>query len=101
MPITVITGQPGNGKTLRSMEMLEAALKKGDRPVYVSGVKGSLPAKARQLENAREWEKVEDGALIFIDEAWRDFGHLQDARGAPTPAYVQALATTGIAALTS
>ena len=93
MPITVITGQPGNGKTLRSMEMLEAALKKGDRPVYVSGVKGSLPAKARQLENAREWEKVEDGALIFIDEAWRDFGHLQDARGAPTPAYVQALAT--------
>lgn len=93
MPITVVTGQPGNGKTLYAMEMLEAALKEAKRPIYCHGVEGSLPAQARPLPDPREWEKCEDGSLIFVDEAWEEFGHLQDARGAPTPPHVLALAT--------
>lgn len=35
---------------------------------------------------------VPDGALIFIDEAWRDFGHLHDASRQATPKHVLALA---------
>lgn len=93
MPITLITGQPGNGKTLYAMEMLEKAIKEGTRPIYVHGVEGTLPDKAKPLLDAKKWEECEDGALIFIDEAWGTFGHLQDARGAPTPQHVQALAT--------
>lgn len=92
MPITVITGQPGNGKTLLMMERLEAALKEAKRPVYVHGVKGSLPDQARPLDDAKDWQSVEDGALIFVDEAWKSFGHLQDARQAKTPDHVLALA---------
>lgn len=93
MPIHVITGQPGNGKTLRMMELLEAALNEKKRPVYVHGVEGVLPARANKLVDVRDWEKCEDGSIIFVDEAWMGFGHLQDARGAPTPIHVQALAT--------
>lgn len=93
MPIHVLTGQPGNGKTLRMMELLEASLEEKKRPVYVHGVEGQLPSRANKLEDVRDWEKCEDGSIIYVDEAWMGFGHLQDARGAPTPKHVQALAT--------
>ena len=93
MPITVITGQPGNGKTLYMMQMLDAEYKSGKRPIYVHGVTGSLPDMVRPLLDARAWETVEDGSIIFIDEAWKAFGHLQDGARAPAPGHVLALAT--------
>jgi len=36
--------------------------------------------------------RIPPGALIFIDEAWKWFGHLQDARGQQTPKHALDLA---------
>lgn len=94
MPITVYTGLPGHGKTSLMVEHLLAAAKKADRPIYAHGIDGLQPGIASSFD-PRRWHEpgvVEDGALIFIDEAWKHFGHLHDARSAPTPPHVLALA---------
>lgn len=120
MPITVLTGMPGNGKTLLMMEMLHAAAAKAERPLFVGGVDGLQPGLAAEIIDPRKWNEISDatqgpctcgalggpivgehmphthvipdGALIFIDEAWKWFGHLHDARNQPTPPHVLGLA---------
>lgn len=101
MGIRIITGQPGNGKTLYMMSLLDAAIQQNNklladgkphRPIYVSGVDGLAPGLATVLDDASDWQSLPDGALIFVDEAWKNFGHLHDARQAPTPKHVLALA---------
>lgn len=45
------------------------------------------------LEHPRhDHTQVADGALVFVDEAWKFFGHLHDASRAPTPKHVLDLA---------
>lgn len=150
MPIDVILGKPGDGKTLRMMDrLISESAKTGDKRRYLVaiGIDGILPGLAdlvindgklwnaitaaetgpcschdgmRQLlaregcdefvgtgANKREnpeWRErmdaqagyhehvIPDGSLIFVDEAWKDFGHLHDASRAPTPQHVLALA---------
>lgn len=100
MPIEVYTGKPGNGKTALMMERLMAEAKKGERPIYAAGIDGLQPGLATVLADPREWNAKDDrgeyivpnGALIFIDEAWKWFGHLHDASRQSTPAHVLALA---------
>jgi hypothetical protein len=120
MPIRVITGQPGNGKTLLMMEELVAAASKAERPLAAAGIDGLAPGMAFDLKDPRQWNAVTigvegdctctaagldhhnqplphahvipDGSLIFVDEAWKWFGHLQDARGQANPPHVLQLA---------
>lgn len=113
MAIELYTGQPGNGKTVQLMKRLLAEASKGERPIFASGVDGLARGLATDLPDARKWNEVAsptggecnctaappghlhvvpDGAIIFIDEAWKDFGHLQDATRQATPAHVLALA---------
>lgn len=92
MPIRLITGQPGNGKTLLMMQWLTDAASKADRPIYAAGIDGLAPGLAEPLENPRDWKDCPDGSLIFVDEAWKWFGHLHDASRAPTPKHVLDLA---------
>lgn len=149
MPIDLITGQPGHGKTLRMMQRLlaESAKTGADRRFLVNaGIEGlaaglvdldladsklwnavdftrpgtcmchdgtgqcldaeGLPRKVKQgtatVDNP-QWKTeldagrphahlIPDGALIFVDEAWKDFGHLADASRGATPSHVLALA---------
>ncbi len=67
--IYLVTGMPGNGKTLYAVDFIEKAVKKG-RAVYsdIEGLKieGVLPAPD-------DWRTLPDGSLIVYDEAHRRF----------------------------
>lgn len=113
MPIELFTGLPGNGKTAFLMERLLAEAKKGERAIVAVGIDGLAPGLALHLDDAKSWNAhdpngeptcnchvdgrlhahvVPDGSLIFVDEAWKSFGHLHDASRQPTPLHVLALA---------
>lgn len=101
MPIELFTGQPGNGKTALAMERLMQEAKKGERPIFAVGIDGLQPGLATPLDDARDWNKrdpatgeyiVPHGSLIFVDEAWKWFGHLHDATRQATPKHVLDLA---------
>ena len=101
MPIELYTGQPGNGKTALMMERLVEESKRAERPLFASGIDGLQPGLATVLDDPRDWNKrdpqtgeyiVPDGALIFVDEAWKWFGHLHDATRQATPKHVLDLA---------
>ncbi|MFC6838835.1 zonular occludens toxin domain-containing protein [Xanthomonas theicola] len=100
MPIEVFTGLPGNGKTLLMVEHLHKVAEQGTRPVFAAGIDGLKPGLATALDDPRDWNKrdadgnhlVPDGSLVYVDEAWKWFGHLHDASRQATPAHVLALA---------
>lgn len=100
MPIHLITGLPGDGKTTTMVHLLAKAAKEAKRPLFQWGIDGLKPGFATELADPKDWNKqnedgsyvVPDGALIFIDEAWKSFGHLQNATRQQTPAHVLALA---------
>lgn len=67
--ITLITGMPGNGKTVRAVWLIDSEVRKG-RKVY-SDIEG---LKIDGVEPAPDdWRTVPDGALIVYDEAHRRF----------------------------
>jgi hypothetical protein len=117
MPIEIFTGLPGHGKTTFMVKrLLEEANKPPEkmRPLWAAGIDGLKPGIASNLKDPREWNAVKpgevctchdtessaacdahvipNGSLIFVDEAWKWFGHLQDASRQPMPAYVLHLA---------
>lgn len=92
MPIHVITGLPGASKTAEMMVMLVAAAKKADRPIFAAGIDGLKPGLAQVLDDPTKWKDCPDGSLIFIDEAWKWFGHLHSAARQVTPDHVLGLA---------
>ncbi len=100
MPIELFTGQPGNGKTALMMERLVAEAKSANRPIFAVGIDGLDPGLAAVLDDARHWNDkdaegnyiVPNGSLIFVDEAWKWFGHLHDATRQQTPRHVLELA---------
>lgn len=100
MPIEIYTGKPGNGKTALMVERLLSESKKGERPLFAAGIEELEPGLATVLDDPRRWNEkdadgnhlVPDGSLIFVDEAWKWFGHLHDASRQATPPHVLALA---------
>lgn len=114
MPIISFTGKPGNGKTALMVEHLVAEAKKAERPIFAGGIDGLEPGLAAPLRDPKQWNAVKpgetctchdtedsgpcdahlipNGSLIYIDEAWKWFGHLQDAARQQTPAHVLQLA---------
>lgn len=122
MPIEIYTGKPGNGKTALLVERIMEEAKKGERPLVAAGINGLAPGLATVLDDPRKWSEIIDrdkgpctcplvggdmnadgtyhphthripkGALIFIDEAWKWFGHLHDAQRQATPKHVLDLA---------
>ncbi|WP_239499611.1 zonular occludens toxin domain-containing protein, partial [Stenotrophomonas maltophilia] len=100
MPIELFTGQPGNGKTALMMERLVEEAKAANRPIFAVGIDGLDPGLATVLDDARHWNDkdaegnyiVPNGSLIFVDEAWKWFGHLHDATRQQTPRHVLELA---------
>jgi zona occludens toxin (predicted ATPase) len=114
MPIESITGKPGNAKTAFLVDRLMTEAQKAERPLWAAGIDGLVPGYAQILKDPRQWNAVKDGhtctcndtedasectahvvpngALIFIDEAWKWFGHLHDATRQATPPHVLQLA---------
>src|SRR5688572_6801210 len=99
MPIKAITGTPGAGKTLRALQELlseagvkdqssPAAISAGiqvvSRPLVVCGVEGLVPGYFREIENPMDWQDLDDGSIVLVDEAWKWWGkHLAHIRTDP------------------
>lgn len=124
MPIELLTGLPGTGKTTRLVaRMIEESKRDNPRPLVAMGVNGLKPGLATILNDPKRWAEITDrtqgpctcpliggdidpdtgvypphthripaGALVFVDEAWKFFGHLQDASRQATPKHVLDLA---------
>ena len=80
MPIHLVTGLPGNAKTLRCLQLLIERAKKENRAVYYANLKGFKEDDPRL--QGTEWkefdpltwhEDVPNGAICFVDEAQKVF----------------------------
>lgn len=72
MAITLYTGIPGNGKTLRMIHDVKALSEKDGRPVYYHGIEDvTLPWI--KLDDPRKWYEVPAKAIVVIDEAQEIF----------------------------
>lgn len=90
--ITLLTGQPGHGKTLRALWLAMQERAKG-RDVYACRVRGLDAAKTgfKEIASLSEWQALPDGSLVIVDECYEDI----PARGPgrQPPDWEQALAT--------
>jgi len=88
--LTLITGQPGNGKTLHALWLVEALRKRSGRAVYQHGLK-ELMLDWQLLDDPKKWAELPEGSIIVLDEAWEFFPIRK--QGSQLPVYVEALAT--------
>jgi zona occludens toxin len=96
MPIELITGLPGNAKTLYGIQSTIKRAKEENRPVYYDGIKELIEDDPRlegttwtKFDAAKWHEVVPSGSLIFIDEAQKIFRARN--MGATPPIYVTEL----------
>jgi len=91
-PVTLVTGLPGNGKTLYSVCMIKEWAEKENRQVYYHGIevldKQSLPWD--EFQDPKTWHKLPHGAVIVIDEAHKVFP--VRPQGSKVPEHVEAIA---------
>lgn len=85
--IHLITGQPGAGKTLYTIDQLR---KVTDRPIYYSGIPG-LALPWTELPNPEKWHECPTGSIVVIDEAQRIFR--PRGTGQKVPEHVEKLET--------
>lgn len=83
--ITLITGQPGAGKTLYTLWYVQQMAEKEGRTVYYSGI-SDLKLPWLELDKAEDWHKLPAGAIIVIDECQRVFR--PRANGSQVPEHV-------------
>jgi hypothetical protein len=88
--ITLITGQPGAGKTLFALQFVRDLAAREKRAVFFSGIK-ELRLPWSELERPEEWYEVPQGSIVVIDEAQRIFR--PRGAGAQVPRHVSELET--------
>jgi len=90
--LTLLTGQPGAGKTLRMIQEVKEYSEREKRPVFYAGINGLSESLGWiLLDSKKDWHKAPDGAIVVIDECqemWRTRGI-----GAQVPEYVSAMET--------
>ncbi|MEQ8511716.1 MAG: zonular occludens toxin domain-containing protein [Algiphilus sp.] len=87
--LELITGKPGNGKTLYMIKRAHEEYVQADppRPVYYYNIEGVTLEGFHKLENPHEWMKCPAGALIIIDEVHKVWP--QRTKGDPPPSAVE------------
>ena len=90
MAITLITGLPGHGKGLYSLDIVNKLEKSSGRPVYYHNIK-DLNLKWHQLDDPKLWINCPEGSIILLDEAWQTFPLRSNSQSPPE--YVAQLAT--------
>ncbi|MEK6668177.1 MAG: zonular occludens toxin domain-containing protein [Pseudomonadota bacterium] len=91
--IELQTGLPGNGKTLYTLDRIEALRKRTGRPVFYSGIpihRDKLP-DWHQLDDPARWFDCPPESIVVIDEAQRLFR--PRASGSAVPEYESRLET--------
>lgn len=80
--ITILSGLPGNGKTLKAVQMLQQRKAAGQFALH-KGITGLDPSVAREWEkDPSEWQELPPGTLLVIDEA-QDFAKTNGKGGSP------------------
>lgn len=100
-PLTLITGTPGAGKTLWTIDHVRRKAEKESRLVFYSGVPGlTLPwcdiddgfvVDGKDFKGAEQWFECPPNSIIVIDECQRVFR--PRGVGSKVPKYVEALET--------
>ncbi|MGE0581719.1 MAG: zonular occludens toxin domain-containing protein [Steroidobacteraceae bacterium] len=88
--LRLVTGQPGNFKTARTLWEVEQLRRESGREVYCSGIP-ELTLPWHRFEDPARWPELPDGSIVVIDEAQRSFR--VRAQGARVPDHVAALET--------
>lgn len=88
--IELITGLPGNGKTLYTLSYIKAKAERENRPVFYHGIP-ELTLNWEHLEDPKQWAKCPPGAIVVIDEAQKIFRNR--SMGTVPPDFVQQLET--------
>ncbi|AAQ90252.2 ORF7 [Ralstonia phage p12J] len=65
--LTLITGQPGNGKSLYTIAFVEAKRKAESRPVFYFGIP-ELSLPWTMLDDPTKWHECPEKSIIVIDE---------------------------------
>lgn len=71
--ITLITGVPGNGKSLRAVWYMREAAKAGEQ-VFASNFNGLSVEGVMEFDDPTKWEELPAGSILVVDEAqkfWR------------------------------
>jgi hypothetical protein len=91
MAITLVTGQPGHGKTQWAIAQARKFVKDG-RTVFAGNVRGLKYEAAGfvPLERFDQWESLPDGSVVLWDECYDALP--QRGAGRPVPPHVEALA---------
>ncbi|XQA67123.1 zonular occludens toxin domain-containing protein [Xanthomonas sacchari] len=87
--MSILTGILGSGKTLRAVQLMNEAIKDGEK-VYQSGFKGLTVPGVIDWEDPRQWQQLPPGAILFVDEAQKWFG---ERRSGYAPDYLKAMNT--------
>lgn len=87
--ISLVTGLPGNGKTLYALSYVKAWAEKDQRPVFYSGI-ADLVLPWTECK-AEEWFDCPPNSIIVIDECQRIFRPRANTR--EVPKYVSELET--------
>ena len=86
--ITLITGLPGSGKSLRLAKYIKEAGERGE-VVFCCNVNG-LKLPHVPFEDPREWRDIPAGSVLVVDEAQQFF---RTRRGGDAPEYLTAMET--------
>lgn len=91
-PLELITGLPGNGKTLYAIKYVKEWSARENRPVFYSGIALGDELKDKWTEiDPEKWFEAPAGAIIIIDECQRIFR--PRSLGKEPPDYVARLET--------
>lgn len=85
--ITLITGLPGSGKSLRSVWWMRKLIADGEM-VFHTNFTGLKVPGAMPWDDPKEWPKVPAGGILFVDEAQEFF---RARRAGDPPAYLTAM----------
>lgn len=89
--LTLLTGQPGHGKTAYGLTRARELQAKG-RVVYAHGVRDLEYEKIgfHRLEDPTKWQDLPDGSVVLIDECYTTFPSRNP--GSKVPDHVEAMA---------
>ncbi|WP_294991037.1 zonular occludens toxin domain-containing protein [uncultured Stenotrophomonas sp.] len=83
--ISLLTGLPGAGKSLRMAEAISKLVEKGEH-VFACNIDGLKIAGVTLWEDAKKWRELPPGSILFVDEAQAFF---PERRGGDAPDFVR------------
>lgn len=87
--ISLLTGLPGSGKSLRMTQRIVELVEKGEH-VYTCNINGINVPGVTPWDDPTDWRSLPAGAVLFVDEAQQFF---RARRGGDPPEYISAMET--------